>query len=241
MDLDVAGDVGALAALTTRLSEDKMTKEERDFFDALKLSGAVFPTARQPTPGSAAHVGNEVEFWLEAGEVLAGPLGERLVSLRELYHFLPELRGDPFLNSLSQRDLWDAKERLSGGFCAGCTVHLVRRMLGLRCLRVFLSAQVVGSQSENQLRGPSLLAAKLETGGEAGTGLRAGREAVTWLGAGREAASGLGTGREAASGLGTGREAATGRGVVEQGTVWKACPCQPRRPATAPCQLPDGT
>ena len=108
MELDVAGDVGALAALTTRLSEDKMTKEERDFFDALKLSGAVFPTARQPTPGSAAHVGNEVEFWLEAGEVLAGPLGERLVSLRELYHFLPELRGDRSKGGLGDGRTWQA-------------------------------------------------------------------------------------------------------------------------------------
>ncbi len=114
--LDVDGDVEALAALTTRLSQGNTTEEERAFFEALRLSGAVFPTARQQTAGSGPHVANEVEFWLEARQVMAAesPLGAHLASLRELYNLIPELRGDPIMNSFSQRDLSDVYERLSG-------------------------------------------------------------------------------------------------------------------------------
>jgi hypothetical protein len=59
-----------------------------------------------------------VEFWLEARQTLGGdgPLAQRFGKLRALHSLLPELRGDPHVGYLSQVELRQLWERVTGEY-----------------------------------------------------------------------------------------------------------------------------
>ena len=120
LDTHLAGDDAAVRALLCPYGE--VVDADASLFTLLRDSGAQFPSSHRRAPGSGHRAAAEdsVEFWLEAREALGGegPLARHFEKLRALHRLLPELRGDPHVGTLSQMELCEVFEKVTGEYCA---------------------------------------------------------------------------------------------------------------------------
>jgi hypothetical protein len=129
VDANLHGDEDRLAGILN--AHNNLTPAEEAMFQQLLDSGAVFtPALQRRTSKDPMVAGSQcrplaaaedvVEFWLEARQTLGGdgPLAQRFGKLRALHSLVPQLRGDPHVGYLSQVELRQLWERVTGE-CGG--------------------------------------------------------------------------------------------------------------------------